>query len=207
MFAVAGSSEMSSFEYPGRFGQPVLVWFDLETTGLEDDAEIVEVAAVVTDSQLVEGMSFHSVRVPSKAGKRQIMETPDVLEMHKASGLWSEIAGDSEGPDVGVLDHSLTQMLIASREKFGSDCVFYLAGSGVAGFDRRFIKRDFPRMDAMLHYSSVDMSIVRRTLQIVGGKKLPEAINSSPHRAMSDVRAAIASARILTGSVALVGLG
>ncbi len=200
---------MSSFEYPGKFGQPVLVWLDLETTGLGDDAEIVEVAVVLTDSDLVEGPSWQETRIPSPTGRRQILETPEVLGMHRTSGLWDEINVESAtgSRDVGSIDHTLTQMLIASREKYGADCVFYLAGSGVAGFDRRFIKRDFPRMDAMLHYSSVDMGIVRRTMQIVGGKTLPLASNQNPHRAMSDVRTAIASARILKGFIASVGIG
>ena len=176
---------------------PVFVWMDLETTGLTDDAEIIEVAMVVTDSNLTEGMSWQEVRPPSEQGRRQILDDPYVLGMHQASGLWEHLTllDGTTGRDLGMIDHTLSQIVEGSRGQFGPDCEFYLAGSGAASFDRRFIRRDFPRLNALLHYSALDMGIVSRAVKFLWGDALPKPVNPNPHRAMTDVRAAIDTAR------------
>lgn len=177
--------------------KPVFVWMDLETTGLTDESEIIEVAMVITDESLTEGMSWHEVRSPSAVGRQQILNDPYVLEMHKTSGLWEHLTllDGTTGRDLGMIDHTLSQIVEGSRGQFGPDCEFYLAGSGVASFDRRFIRRDFPRLNALLHYSALDMGIVSRAVKFLWGEPLAKPMNLRPHRAMDDTRAAIETAR------------
>lgn len=177
---------------------PLLVWMDLETTGLTDDSEIVEVAMVITDHNLVERAHWREHRVPSAQGRHQILSTPEVLEMHQKSGLWTLIDSPEEehgSRDVGIIDHALVQIVEHSRGQFGPDVEFYLAGSGVASFDRRFIRRDFPRLNSLLHYSAIDMGIVSRAVRFLWGEPLAKPMNLRPHRAMDDTRAAIETAR------------
>jgi len=172
----------------------LLAWVDLETTGLATEAEILEVALVVTDTELRELAVWRCVRTPTPEGYQQMLDVPFVLDMHTHTRLLAEIGEPVPGgsPDIGWLDHHLATALESVRDSVGhSGTVCYLAGAGVASFDRRLIERDFPRFAKMLHYSAVDMSIVSRAMEFLLGVRLRPGFNPVPHRAMSDVRAAI----------------
>ena len=177
----------------------LLVWADLETTGLQADAEIVEIAVVITDTSLEPLWEFHDVRTPSQRGMDQLMGNDVVRIMHERTGLLQRLQKMAAFPEtpslVWVQEMLIAGMGIALTKAQCDTAQFMLAGSGVASFDRRLLARDFPEFEQMLHYSAVDMGIVRRAVQFLTDTRIPDVDNPHPHMAISDVWAAIKTAK------------
>ncbi|GAA2650913.1 oligoribonuclease [Streptomyces aculeolatus] len=166
-----------------------MVWIDCEMTGLSlrDDA-LVEVAALVTDSELnVLGDGIDIViRPPAEA----LASMPDVVRaMHTASGLLDELAGGT------TLADAERQVLDYVREFVPERGRAPLCGNSV-GTDRGFLSRDMPDLEGHLHYRIVDVSSVKELAR----RWYPRAYFNSPekagnHRALADIRESIAELR------------
>ncbi len=166
-----------------------MVWIDCEMTGLSlrDDA-LIEVAALVTDSELnVLGDGVDIVIAPPAAA----LETmPDVVrEMHTSSGLLEELAGGT------TLADAEERVLAYVREFVKEPRKAPLCGNSV-GTDRGFLARDMPTLESHLHYRIVDVSSVKE----LSRRWYPRAYFNSPpkngnHRALADIRESIAELR------------
>ncbi|WP_181789923.1 oligoribonuclease [Streptomyces phytophilus] len=166
-----------------------MVWIDCEMTGLSlrDDA-LVEVAALVTDSELnVLGDGIDIViRPPAEA----LASMPDVVRaMHTASGLLDELAGGT------TLADAERQVLDYVREFVPEPGRAPLCGNSI-GTDRGFLSRDMPHLEGHLHYRIVDVSSVKELAR----RWYPRAYFNSPekagnHRALADIRESIAELR------------
>ncbi|WP_069811234.1 oligoribonuclease [Streptomyces sp. TP-A0874] len=166
-----------------------MVWIDCEMTGLSlsDDA-LIEVAALVTDSELNvlgEGVDV-VIRPPAGA----LTTMPDVVrEMHTASGLLAEL------DDGTTLEEAEEQVLAYIREHVPERGKAPLCGNSV-GTDRGFLLRDMPKLENHLHYRIVDVSSVKELAR----RWYPRAYFNSPekngnHRALADIRESIAELR------------
>lgn len=131
-----------------------MVWIDCEMTGLSlsDDA-LIEVAALVTDSELNvlgEGVDI-VIRPPEQA-----LETmPEVVrQMHTASGLLAELDGGT------TLADAEAQVLAYVKEHVKEPGKAPLCGNSV-GTDRGFLLRDMPTLEDYLHYRIVDVSSIK----------------------------------------------
>jgi len=159
-----------------------MVWIDCEMTGLSlsDDA-LIEVAALVTDSELNvlgDGVDI-VIRPPDQA-----LET-----MHTASGLLTELSGGT------TLADAEDQVLSYVREHVKEPGKAPLCGNSV-GTDRGFLLRDMPTLEDYLHYRIVDVSSVKELAR----RWYPRAYFNSPekngnHRALADIRESIAELR------------
>ncbi|MBZ6137889.1 MULTISPECIES: oligoribonuclease [Streptomyces] len=166
-----------------------MVWIDCEMTGLSlsDDA-LIEVAALVTDSELnILGDGVDIVVRPPEAA----LETmPDVVrEMHTASGLLTELDGGT------TLADAEARVLQYVREHVKEPGKAPLCGNSV-GTDRGFLSRDMPALEGYLHYRIVDVSSVKELAR----RWFPRAYFNSPekngnHRALADIRESIAELR------------
>ncbi|MBB5117652.1 oligoribonuclease [Streptomyces eurocidicus] len=166
-----------------------MVWIDCEMTGLSlsDDA-LIEVAALVTDSELNilgDGVDI-VVRPPAEA----LVTMPEVVrQMHTASGLLAEL-------DKGTtLQDAEAQVLAYVREHVPEPGKAPLCGNSV-GTDRGFLTRDMPALESHLHYRIVDVSSVKELAR----RWYPRAYFNSPkksgnHRALADIRESIAELR------------
>lgn len=164
------------------------LWLDLETTGLDDDCSVLEVAAILTDSDLNQISEPISMVVHTDGYRLAAMPEP-VWTMHQSSGLVNE----SLESQLTVLDAE-DALLRLIDTFYVADHQPSLAGSSIH-FDRRFIRRLMPRLDARLHYRMVDVSTVRDLfkrwmpdwafIETFGPKVEPA------HRALADVRASI----------------
>jgi oligoribonuclease len=166
-----------------------MVWIDCEMTGLSlrDDA-LIEVAALVTDSELnVLGDGVDIVITPPA----EALETmPDVVrQMHTSSGLLEELAGGT------TLADAEKQVLDYVRGYVKEPGKAPLCGNSV-GTDRGFLARDMPDLEQHLHYRIVDVSSVKE----LSRRWYPRAYFNSPtkngnHRALADIRESIAELR------------
>jgi oligoribonuclease len=166
-----------------------MVWIDCEMTGLSlvDDA-LVEVAALVTDSELNvlgEGVDV-VIRPPAEA----LAGMPEIVrEMHTTSGLLKEL-------DAGTtLADAERQVLAYVRKHVPEAGRAPLCGNSV-GTDRGFLARDMPDLETHLHYRIVDVSSVKE----LSRRWYPRAYFNSPaksggHRALADIRESIAELR------------
>jgi oligoribonuclease len=166
-----------------------MVWIDCEMTGLSlrDDA-LIEVAALVTDSELnILGDGVDIVITPPA----EALETmPDVVrQMHTSSGLLEELSGGT------TLAEAEKQVLDYVRTYVKEPRKAPLCGNSV-GTDRGFLARDMPTLEQHLHYRIVDVSSIKE----LSRRWYPRAYFNSPtkngnHRALADIRESIAELR------------
>jgi oligoribonuclease len=158
------------------------VFLDVETTGLDPDAgaEILEVAAVVTDGAFNELACFEAAVALSLTHQWDLA----AHTMHTASGLLD--ACRREGLPLAVVGARLLSTLTQHREAAGT---LHLAGNSVH-FDRAFLKRYWPEVERLFHHRHLDVSTLRLVGERVTGA--PGLSGAPTHRAMADVRRSIA---------------
>lgn len=158
-------------------------------TGLDPATdEIVEIACIVTESDLTEvdeGVSL--VVKPNEAPLAAMQQV--VVDMHTSSGLLDVI------PTGISLEEAQRQVLAYVTERVPDPRKAPLAGSSVY-VDRLFLSRYMPELDAHLHYRLVDVSSIKELAK----RWFPRAYFNSPaktgnHRALADIRESIAELR------------
>ena len=158
-----------------------IVWIDCEMTGLDLRADaLVEVAAVVTDSELnVLGEGVDVVVAPPAAALEQMNDF--VRDMHTTSGLLEEL------PAGTTLAEAEQAVLDYVREWVPDPGKAPLAGNSV-GTDKMFLDRDMPELVGHLHYRIVDVSSIKELAR----RWYPRVYFASPkkeggHRALADI--------------------
>jgi oligoribonuclease len=168
-------------------GSDVLVWLDMEMTGLDPGKErIIEVAAIVTDAHLAE----------LAIGPHLVIRQPDEVlaamddwnrTHHTASGLVDRVkASEITEAEAEAQLLAFVQAHVPSPKDRP-----VLAGNSIHQ-DRRFIRRYMPKLDARLHYRMVDVS----TIKELARRWFPQVIARQPqkkdtHRALDDIHESI----------------
>jgi oligoribonuclease len=176
-------------------GEDLLLWCDLEMTGLDPDRHvIVELALVATTADLEvvdEGIDL-VVHQDDEA-----LATMDdfVRTMHTKSGLLEAIRTSTVSlTDAG--DAALQYL----RARVGEGTA-PLCGNSI-GMDRRFLARYLPAVDGYLHYRSIDVSTVKELAR----RWYPDVFRQRPdkregHRALADIRESIEELRYYRDTV------
>lgn len=158
-----------------------IVWIDCEMTGLDLGADaLVEVAAVVTDSELnVLGDGIDVIVRPPDEALEQMNDF--VRDMHTSSGLIDELAGGT------TLADAEAQVLDYLRGFVPEPGKAPLAGNSV-GTDKMFLDRDMQDLVAHLHYRIIDVSSIKELAR----RWYPRVYFASPtknggHRALADI--------------------
>jgi oligoribonuclease len=165
----------------------MLVWMDLEMTGLDPSRHtIVEIATLVTDDLLNVVGEGPDLVVHADPEQLSLME-PVVREMHTRSGLLRGIEASTL-----TLDEAGRQTLDFIKEHVPEPRTVPLCGNSI-GTDRRFLAAQLPEIEDWLHYRSIDVS----TLKELCRRWYPDALKSAPdkktsHRALGDIRESIA---------------
>jgi oligoribonuclease len=168
----------------------VLVWIDLEMTGLDvEDDVIVEIACIVTDSNLrALDTGVQLVVHQDDAALARMDEF--VRRMHEKSGLLKEIPAATF--DVAAAEQTVLSYVKGHVTAAGTAP---LCGNSI-GMDRRFLARYMPQLDDYLHYRSVDVSslkeLCRRWYPAIYRKR-PEKVEQ--HRALGDILESIEELR------------
>jgi len=167
-------------------GSDVLVWLDMEMTGLEPARErIIEIATILTDGQLVELAVGPELVIHVDDDVLATMDDWNTKH-HGASGLTDRVRAST------ILDaEAESQTLAFIAAHVGAKDRPVLAGNSIHQ-DRRFIRRYMPKLDARLHYRMVDVS----TIKELARRWYPQIVAKQPpkretHRALDDIRESI----------------
>ena len=161
-----------------------LIWIDLEMTGLDTGQDsIIEIATVVTDSQLnvlAEGPEF------AIAHPVAVLEAMDDWNraQHTRSGLWKRVVestvtlGQAEAQTVSFL----AEWLPANTSP--------MCGNSICQ-DRRFLHRLMPRLEKYFHYRNLDVSTLKELARRWKPAALEGLTKAQAHTALADVHESI----------------
>ena len=172
--------------------QPVMVWLDLEMTGLDHRRHrIVEIATVITDNALDEIATGPSLVIGASQADLDAMDS-EVRKMHTATGLLDEIAVSQV-----TVAEAQTRTLAFVAEHVTEARSAPLCGNSI-GMDRRFLDQYMPALEQYLHYRVIDVSTVkelakrwRPEVAEAWAKRAKERKGATKHRALDDVRQSI----------------
>lgn len=165
----------------------MLVWMDLEMTGLDPNRHvIVEIASLITDDDLE--VVAEGPDIVIHASDEELAGMDDVVRaMHTRSGLLEAVRASTVD-----LAEAGRQTLDFLRSHIAEARSVPLCGNSI-GTDRRFLARWLPDVDQFLHYRSIDVSTVKELAR----RWYPVALDAQPrkvggHRAMGDVLESVA---------------
>jgi len=196
---IAASSCDSWFDHisrPTASIPAVLVWMDLEMTGLDPARNtIVEIATVITDDDLVILAEGPDLVVHATEQQLDTME-PIVRDMHTRSGLLEAIEASTL-----TLDQAGERTLEFIRAHAPEPRTVPLCGNSI-GTDRRFLAAQLPDVENWLHYRCVDVSTVKELCR----RWYPKAFKAAPskrtsHRALDDIRESISELAYYRSSI------
>ncbi|MGI9319792.1 MAG: oligoribonuclease [Thiogranum sp.] len=161
-----------------------LIWIDLEMTGLNTfEDEIIEIATIVTDSQL------------------DLVAEGPVLAIHQPDAVlddmdeWNTRQHGKSGLSQRVRDSKLTmqdaeRLTLEFLAEHVDEGASPMCGNSICQ-DRRFLARLMPQLEEFFHYRNLDVS----SLKELGKRWAPQVITgftkNSSHLAMDDIRDSI----------------
>ena len=157
-----------------------LIWVDMEMTGLNPDADrIIEVALVITDSQL------NTIA----EGPVLVVHQPDEVlngmdkwnqSTHSKSGLIGKVKASRYSE--AEVEAQLIEFLKLHVPPGASP----MCGNSICQ-DRRFMVRTMPQLEAYFHYRNLDVSTLKELVK----RWKPEIANGltkeSKHEALADI--------------------
>ena len=154
---------------------------DLEMTGLDSAKDkILEVAAIATDMQLNEIARYEAV-VKVDEGLMKSRMVGDFWEKNSKSRD-ALIAQNETGKPVKEVEKELLDFINKNCSK-----ELYLAGNSIHQ-DRKFIEREMPEVNKLLHYRMLDVSSWKIYFEKAKHKKFTKPEN---HRALDDINGSI----------------
>ncbi|PTN12474.1 oligoribonuclease [Nitrosomonas aestuarii] len=157
-----------------------LIWIDMEMTGLEPDKDrIIEVAIVITDSQL-STIAEGPVLVVSQAN--EVLNGMDKWNQstHAKSGLIDKVKASR------LTEAEVETQMLAFLQQHVPSGVSPMCGNSICQ-DRRFMARWMPQLEAYFHYRNLDVSTFKELVkrwkpEIASGLK-----KESKHEALADI--------------------
>ncbi|KAF1684722.1 oligoribonuclease [Pseudoxanthomonas broegbernensis] len=169
-------------------GHDRLIWIDLEMTGLNTDRDsILEIATVVTDSQLQVLAEGPELAIAHPLAALESMDEWN-RSQHGRSGLWQRVL-DSE---VGIAQAEART--VAFLQQWVPAGASPMCGNSICQ-DRRFLHRLMPRLETYFHYRNLDVSTLKELARRWAPEVLAGVSKQAAHTALSDVHDSIAELR------------
>jgi oligoribonuclease len=169
-----------------------VLWIDLEMTGLDPiEDRILEVGVIITDWDFKEIATYEAA---IKVGPRLVEKR---MFKGAAKDFWNSvpetrdalIKQNNETARSGrIIENELLELI---DQYFEKDIPVILAGNSIH-MDRRFIEREWGRLNARLHYRMLDVSAWKVVFENKYGKKFAKR---EAHRALDDIRGSIEELR------------
>ena len=157
-----------------------LIWVDMEMTGLDPDRDrILEVALVVTDSQL-----------------DTVAEAP-VLVVHQPDAVLDAMDDWNKGTHgrSGLIDRVRASMLdegevearmLAFLAEYVPGRASPMCGNSICQ-DRRFMARGMPKLEAYFHYRTLDVSTLKELVRRWKPEVAKGLTKQGKHEALADI--------------------
>jgi len=157
-----------------------LVWMDLEMTGLDPDRDrVIEVAIVVTDSQLNTLAEAPVLVVHQPDAVLDAMDQWN-KSTHARSGLIDKVRAS-------VLNESdVEDRLLAFLAQHVPGKTSPMCGNSICQ-DRRFVARHMPRLEAHFHYRNLDVSTVKELARRWKPEIAKGLVKQGKHEALADI--------------------
>jgi oligoribonuclease len=184
-----------------------LFWTDLETASLIPEFkdgvldmrgfQVLEVSVIITDFDLRPICDGYSEVVKmNQEIAAALRANPDVLEMHRKSGLIE--ASINGGQTLTQIENEILEMIGKDTSLVPGE--LQIAGSGVARFDQTVFQAMMPRVARYLHYAPYDVGVLRRTSKTMAQGdvvNIPRSYKEGhkQHRAWDDIEAHLEEGR------------
>ncbi len=180
----AAPASASAFAAPTTPDESLLVWVDMEMTGLNPWVDrIIEVAIVVTDESLDVVAQSEAIAIRQPAAVLDAMDQWN-RATHGRSGLVERVLAS------GWTEASAEQALLDFLAPLVPPGKSPMCGNSICQ-DRRFMARYMPRLEAWFHYRNLDVS----TLKELCRRWRPEVAKAfskrSAHTALADIAESI----------------
>ncbi len=157
-----------------------LIWLDMEMTGLNPDSDrIIEVAVVITDSQL-QTVAESPVLVVHQSA--EILEAMDQWNQstHTRSGLVEKVK-------TSTLNETQVeeQMLVFLQQHVPSN-TSPMCGNSICQ-DRRFLARWMPALERYFHYRNLDVSTLKELAKRWKPEIIAGIVKQGKHEALADI--------------------
>jgi oligoribonuclease len=162
-----------------------LIWIDMEMSGLISDSDrILEVALVITDSQL---------NVVAEAPVLAVHQSDSILDnmdkwnksTHAKSGLIDKVKASKLNEDEVEKD------MITFLQKYVPPNFSPMCGNTICQ-DRRFLARTMPKLEAYFHYRNLDVSTLKELVKRWKPDILAGLTKQGKHEALADIYDSIA---------------
>lgn len=161
----------------------ILVWMDLEMTGLDPEKErIIEIATLITDERLHLIAEGPTIVIHQSDELLEAMDDWN-QEHHGKSGLIDKVKQST------VSESAAEEQTLAFIKKYTSERTAPLCGNSIWQ-DRRFIARYMPQLDNYLHYRNVDVSSIKELVRR-WYPDLEPFKKKKTHTALSDIKESI----------------
>jgi oligoribonuclease len=157
-----------------------LIWIDMEMSGLDPDNDrILEVALVVTDSQL------NTVAEAPVKVVRQSVAVLDGMDAwnkstHAKSGLIEKVKSAMQN------EAEVEAEMIAFLAQYLPEKTSPMCGNSICQ-DRRFLARNMPKLEAFFHYRNLDVSTLKELAKRWKPGILSGLTKHGKHEALADI--------------------
>ena len=195
--ALAAGPQSSSPE-PRRPDETLLIWVDMEMTGLNPTTDrIIEIAAVITDNALNVVAQSEALAIAQPAAVLDAMDQWN-RSTHGRSGLTDRVLASpySEAAAEQVMLDFLAQWVPAGKSP--------MCGNSICQ-DRRFMARYMPRLEAWFHYRNLDVSTLKELCKRWRPEIAKGFAKRSAHTALADIAESIDELRYYRDAFLLAG--
>jgi oligoribonuclease len=161
-----------------------LIWVDMEMTGLSPESDrIIEVAAIVTDSDLNE-LAVSPAYVVHQT--KQVMDGMDAWNRgtHGKSGLTQKVLESTQD------EATVEQLMIGFLKEWSPKGKSPMCGNSICQ-DRRFMARYMPKLEEFFHYRNLDVSTLKELCKRWHPTLAKGFEKRSAHTALADIRESI----------------
>lgn len=163
----------------------LLVWIDLEMTGLDPNKErIIEVATLITDADL--NVVAEGPVIAVKQPDSLLAQMDDWNQKtHGASGLVARVKASQ------VETAEAEQQTLAFLQQYAVAGSSPMCGNSIHQ-DRRFLEREMPSLLNFFHYRNLDVSTLKEVAKRWNPGALAGFSKRNVHLAMEDIKESIA---------------
>lgn len=165
-----------------------LVWIDLEMTGLIPDRHrIIEIATIVTDSQLNVLAEGPVLAIKQSDAELDAMDEWNQTH-HGRSGLITRVKAST------IDEAEATRQTLAFLADYSETNASPLCGNSICQ-DRRFMANYMPELEAFFHYRNLDVSTLKELAQRWRPEIMTGLKKRATHQALDDIRESIEELR------------